>query len=269
MTQAELAHRLRCGGIENSFLEARLIFAHVTQLSPAHLLANPEASAEDCLFEEIVRRRCNREPLQYLLGEVGFYRETYRVAPGVLIPRSDTELLVEHAIRLLPQGSHFADLCTGTGCIAISVLSNRPDLTADAYDVSPHAISLAAENAKRNGVSERLTVIRADLLRDLLPQGRYSAILSNPPYIPSAVIPTLSPEVQCEPSIALDGGADGMTFYRTFLERHTPALAAGGFFLFEIGYDEEEAITRLAKAHGLCPQIHRDLGSNPRLALLK
>ena len=190
-------------------------------------------------------------------------KTTYTVTPDVLIPRSDTECLVEEAIRLLPPHSRFADLCTGSGCVAISILCHRPDLTADAFDVSPAALCVARENARRNGVAERVRFLERDILQRF-PEERYAAIVSNPPYIAKRVIPSLSPEVQREPHIALDGGEDGTVFYRAMLQNrlpHTPLL-------WEIGYDQEAVIRRLAEEYGLSLRILRDLGGNVRVAHL-
>lgn len=263
MTLRDLTRRLSAAGIEEAPLEARLLFCHFTPLSPAALLAVPDADCASPALEDAVRRREAREPLGYILGEVGFYEETYTVTPDVLVPRSDTECLVEEAIRLLPPHSRFADLCTGSGCVAISILCHRPDLTADAFDVSPAALRVAKENAKRNGVESRIRFVEQDLLRQF-PKAPYSAIVSNPPYIARDVIPTLSPEVRREPSLALDGGADGLVFYRTMLEHRPPNTP----LLWEIGFDQEEPIRRLAEEFGLSPRFLRDLGGNVRVAHL-
>ena len=268
MTRIELERRLCEGGIPDAAWEARLLFCHVTGISAAEALAFPERAGDENALAVLAARRIAREPLQYILGETGFYNEIYTVRPGVLIPRSDTELLVELAIRRLPQNAHFADFCTGSGCIAVSVLKNRPDLTAEAFDLSPDAVSLAKENAERNGVSDRITVARCNLPEANFPACRFAAILSNPPYIPSAVVPTLSPEVQREPALALDGGEDGMDFYRAFLARHRGVLQNGGFFLFEIGYDQREAILSLGNSFKMQTTVYNDIENRPRCALL-
>lgn len=266
MTLRELTDALRGAGIENAPQEARMLFCHFGGFAPASLIgANPALNTPALL--DAARRRIAREPLQYILGEVHFFREAYEVSPDCLIPRADTELLVEEAIARLPQGGKFADLCTGSGCIAISVLANRTDLTADAYDISEGALALARRNAAKNGVEGRLAFFHRDLMAET-PDGIYDAILSNPPYIATQVVDTLSPEVGCEPRLALDGGADGLDFYRAILSYAGAHLAPAGFLLFEIGYDQEEAICRLAAAHGYACVVKRDLGAQPRLACL-
>jgi len=266
MTLNETVARLTAGGIENARGEARMMFRRYAASSDAELYGGNPASDSDAL-RDAIGRRLSHEPLAYILGEVAFFRETYLVTPDCLIPRSDTELLVEEAIRRLPHGIRFADLCTGSGCIAVSVLANRTDLTADAYDVSEAALNLARKNAVRNGTADRTGLFRLDLLAEPLPR-RYGAILSNPPYIADDVIPTLSPEVRREPRIALSGGKDGLIFYRALLDRHVSAVEPGGLLMFEIGYDQADAIRSLADRAGLPCEILRDLGGNPRCAIL-
>ncbi len=267
MTLSELTHTLTSCGIEDAAWEARLLFSRIGAFSPASLIGG-DPSSDSPALQEAVERRKRREPLQYIIGDVEFCHETYRVTPDCLIPRPDTELLVEHAVRLLPSGAHFADLCTGSGCIAISTLAARTDTHADAYDISEGALYLTRENAIRNRVASRLTVMQRDLLATPV-DGVYDAILSNPPYIPPRVIDTLAPEIGYEPRIALDGGEDGMDFYRAILEHNLSHLAAHGVIIFEIGYDQADAITCLAVSHGLSCRIERDLGGNDRLAILK
>lgn len=267
MTLSELRRRLSGAGIEDAETEARLLFSHVSGL-PAHRLIVGDPVCGDPALEALLVRRLERTPLAYLLGETAFYRETYRVAPGVLIPRPDTELLVETAIKRIPAGARVADLCCGSGCIAVSVLANRPDLFCTAIDLSPAAISLTRENAERNGVSDRIAVSSADLFS--LPSGLsgYDAILSNPPYIRRAVIPTLSPEVLSEPRIALDGGEDGLDFYREIARRLPSLLVPRGLALLEIGYDQADDVSRIFAGIGCSPSILLDYGGNPRVVVL-
>ncbi len=267
MTLSDLTTALANGGIECARHEAKLLFSRFGDVSPAALLVgNPTCTSP--ALDDALARRLRGEPLQYILGEVGFFHETYRVTPACLIPRADTELLVEYATETLPRGAHFADLCTGSGCIAISTLAARTDLTADAYDISEDALTLAKENAVHNGVAERLNFQKRDLLLYGI-DGMFDAILSNPPYIVREVIDGLAPELTYEPRIALDGGEDGLDFYRAILHHNLPHLAPDGMILFEIGYDQEEAIKELATAREMTCEVKRDLGGNPRLAILK
>lgn len=262
MTYHALIRALLDAGIEDGREEATRLFIHFGGHSRASLVgANPDISTPEFLVA--VSRRLSGEPLAYILGEVGFYRENYFVSPACLIPRADTEILVEEAVKRLPQAAHFADFCTGSGCVAISALAARPDTTAVAYDISQDALEVAKRNAVQNGVNDRVAFVGCDLLGDSI-EGNFDAILSNPPYIPSDVVPTLSKEVHHEPRIALDGGEDGMDFYRHIVKNYPVPL-----ILFEIGYDQEAAIIALGEAYGYKTTVRRDYGGNPRCAILE
>ncbi len=253
MDEIAVRRALAGAGIENAAHEARLLV---------------EAFAGDALTAAVARRVAH-EPLQYILGEWGFWRETYEVSPDCLVPRPDTEHLVERAISLLPKGARFADLCTGSGCVAISTLCSRPDTTALAVDLFPRTLALAERNAVRNGVFDRVQFLQADVLKTPPSVGQFDAILSNPPYIQTAVVDTLSAEVLGEPRAALDGGADGLDFYRAILTAWRGCLREGGFFLFEIGYDQGEDLRTLARESGLSAEVFRDYGGNDRVVLIR
>lgn len=274
MTYREIVEKLQCAGIENAEWDAFLLIEHFCGFSKEQVLANREHRFSSPELISAVERRAARYPLQYLLGEWQFYRQTYRVSPGCLIPRSDTEILVEEAIRRLPKNAFFADLCTGSGCIAVSILCERPDATAVAVDFSDDALAIAAENAARNGVSDRLILKKADLLVDLpsvwnagLPIP--SALISNPPYIRTSDLAGLSLEVQNEPRMALDGGEDGLIFYRKLISIAKGCLLPDGFCLFEIGFDQAIEIQALANAGAFDCRILRDYGGNDRVAFLQ
>lgn len=269
MTRTELASRLRAAGIEDYAEEAKRLFCHYSGMSRAAALAEPGADCTAPALLEALRRREAREPLSYLLGEAAFWEETYRVSPACLIPRPETELLVERAITALPQGGHFADLCTGSGCIAISTLAHRKDATADGYDISPAALALAHENAVRNDVADRLHLAVCDLLTEARLAGPYDMILSNPPYVTDAEWEEVAPELHYEPRAAFLGGADGLCFYRRILSAFAPFLKAGGCFIFEIGWRQGESLRRLATEHKLSCEICRDYGGRDRMAVLR
>lgn len=267
MRLRELASALAAVGVIDADVEARILFQRIGGFSAARLLVDdPELSSH--VLDGAIARRKSGEPLAYILGEVDFYNESYLVTPDVLIPRADTELLVEYAIRNLPQNAFFADLCTGSGCIAISILANRPDCRAVAVDLSDGALAVARKNAERNGVLSRIAFQKQDVLTPfLLP--KCDAILSNPPYIASKIVPTLSREVSSEPKMALDGGEDGLIFYRAMLSYLPRQLPDAAFLLFEIGYDQREAIVSLAEEAGLSAKVETDYGKNPRMAILR
>lgn len=270
MTYRELCRRLSSCGIECAENEAALLLEHFAGLSRAALLSDPDRDVTDQALEAAVARRMTREPLAYILGKWAFFDEIYTVSPDCLIPRPDTELLVELAIGMLPPRARFADLCTGSGCVAISTLCHRPDCSAVAVDLFPKTAALAQKNAEDNGVAHRLAVRVDDVLdpRCLADETLFDAILSNPPYIRAQVVDTLEPELFCEPRAALDGGEDGMLFYRAILDNFASRLAPHGLILFEIGYDQEEDITSLAASRGFSCEVKRDLAGLPRVAIL-
>ena len=265
MKLSELRRRLAAAGVDEPATEARLLFSAFSRATPAEMLGCDPDCADPALAAALLRRE-GREPLAYILGEVPFYRRVLRVTPDCLIPRSDTERLVELAVEKLPEGALFLDLCTGSGAVAVTVLAERPDTRAVATDISAGALSVAAENAVRLGVADRLTLLCSDL-RHEAPTGPFDAILSNPPYIRTAVVGTLSPEVLREPALALDGGEDGLLFYRRILSL-TDRLSPSGFFLLECGYDQEEEMAALAAGAGLRFSPYRDYGGRFRGCLL-
>ena len=273
MTYGEICMVLRNAGVENAEWDALLLLEHFCGANRSQVLSAPGQNYRSDELYSAVQKRAQRVPLQYLLGVWEFYRQTYEISPDCLIPRPDTELLVEEAVRTLPQGAFFADLCTGSGCIAISVLAERPDTRAAAADLSAAALDVAKRNACRNGVSNRFFAVHADILHfpraPLSTFPRPAAILSNPPYIRTDVLDSLSPEVRQEPRMALDGGGDGLLFYRALLGIASDWLGADGFCLFEIGFDQGEAVAALAEERGFSCRLHRDYGGCDRLAILK
>jgi release factor glutamine methyltransferase len=272
MTYRQLCTILGDAKIENAEYDAQRLMEHFCAVSPSLLRAAPNRDYDNASLEDAVRRRLAHEPLQYILGEWEFYRQTYEVTPDCLIPRADTEILVETAIRLLPIGAHFADLCTGSGCIAISTLAERPDTKAIALEKFPATLALAQRNATKNEVDARFCGILADVLSPtpfLEKDAPFDAIISNPPYIPTKDIDALSPEVHAEPSAALDGGEDGLLFYRAILKNYTPLLKKDGFFLFEIGFDQADDLISLGREHNFAHiRVIRDFGGNDRVVYL-
>ncbi len=271
MTYRRICQILRDAGVESAEWEAELLIEHFCGMGRAQILADPERSYKEEPLREAVERRAQRYPLQYLLGEWGFYRHTFEVSPDCLIPRPDTEILVEQAVRLLPAGATFADLCTGSGCIAVSVLAARPDTRAVAVDKFSETLSIARRNAEKCGVADRFEAARADLLLPGFYREKrcFDAILCNPPYIRTSVIEGLEKELFSEPVVALDGGEDGLVFYRQILSSCKSILSADGFILFEIGFDQAEDVTRLGWENGFSSaRVIRDLGGQTRVVHL-
>ncbi len=253
-------------GIEDAAFEAFALFRAFGCSDVQILTDNPDLTDEK--FLKAVQRRATRVPLAYVLGQADFYRECYFVDENCLVPRMDTEVLVDYAVKHMEKGARFADLCTGSGCIAVSVLLHTENTTAYAADISDGALRVAKKNAERYGVSNRLTLVREDVLQTQ-PKEKFFAVLSNPPYVKDDVYETLSPEVKNEPRAAFVGGADGMDFYRAIVGRYHDALLPQGFFAFEIGFDQSDAIRKVASDFGFSCEIINDLGGRVRVAVLK
>ena len=276
MTCKEIAARLSAAGISNAAAEARALAAHFCDLSEQALRLAPDLPLPDegGALAQAVQQRESHVPLQYLLGRWPFFRQEYEVSPHCLIPRQDTERLVELLVQMLPPQAHVIDLCTGSGCIAISLLCERPDVTAVAVELYPETLELARRNAQHNNIAPgRLTFVSGDVLSGNfpLPPKAFDAIISNPPYIPTRDLATLAPEVGFEPRAALDGGEDGLTFYRRILwgEDYRASLADGGRFYFEIGYDQGHALCTLAEKHRDECRIFQDYGNCDRVAVVQ
>lgn len=256
---------------EAASYEAKEIIGTVLQLREAEISMIPflgkEISDEDCKrAESLAERRNTREPLEYILEKAWFFGLCFDVTSDCLIPQADTEIVCDRLISKLKSGARFADICTGSGCIALAALTNTKNTTAVGYDISEAALKIAKQNAEKLGLQNRFSAQKADVFAsDFLDGEEFDFIVSNPPYIETAVIETLSPEVQREPHIALDGGADGLDFYRRLLEVCPSHIKKGGALLLEIGYDQREALEALCKAYGLPCEFYRDFGGNDRV----
>ena len=218
-------------------------------------------------ISEGLRRIDEGYPLAYLIKEAYFYDLVFTVDENVLIPRPDTEHIFEAARKLIKKGGRFADLGTGSGCIAVTLAFHRPDLSGVAVDISEKALTVAKKNAHRYGVDERLSLFLGDIFKTPLGDGRYDLIISNPPYIPTEDIKKY-PSLVFEPQGALDGGEDGMNYYRAILTNYRENLEENGGFLFEIGYDQGEAIRTLAESLNYKAEVYKDFGKNDRVALI-
>ncbi len=247
---------------EDAPAEARELvsFALGRRIGFADAELEPDAGVLDRL-ETAIERRLDHEPLQYVIGEWDLMGLTFAVSPAVLIPRQDTETLVIEAERLINERSYASllDLCTGSGCIGLS-LAARTGIAAVLSDISDEALSVARENAAR--LAPGTECVKSDLFAAL--KGRcFDIITVNPPYIPSAVIETLSTEVRREPRLALDGGADGLAIYRRIAGEYPEHLNPGGALVMEIGFDQGESVPALFRGHGEV-SVTYDLGGNPR-----
>ena len=266
MKLSEAVAALKASGIESAKHDAMEIFSEIGGVSRGEMMIHDVDSPSEAV-KSAVLRRASREPLQYIIGKCYFYNEEYEVNESVLIPRSDTEILVEYACRNIPEGKRFLDLCTGSGCVGISTLKNTVTTTAVLVDISEAALRVASANAIRNGVSERAELIRADVLGDAV-GGKIFAVLSNPPYVKDAVYETLEKEIFHEPKIAFVGGEDGCDFYRAITKKYKDKIEDGGFIAYEIGYDQRDALAMIGEENGMDCRIIKDYSGNDRVAVL-
>ena len=274
MTYNFICDVLRGAGVENYTFDAALLVERFCGVSRERLIFSKDIDFDSPELERAVELRKKRYPLQYILGEWTFCGDTYAVGEGCLIPRQETELTVLTAARLLPQNAKFVDLGTGSGCITVSLLKRRADCSAVAVDISDDALGFARKNAEKNSVSERVRFIKADMLDDsapdiVIPDGKVDAVISNPPYIRSDEVKTLAPELAFEPKSALDGGGDGLDFYRAIIKNFSKKLTDDGLFIFEIGFDEGGALAELAAQSGFDCKIEKDLAALDRTVILR
>ena len=232
------------------------------------LEAGKESSEAECdAARALCRRRLQGEPLQYICGETDFFGLRFAVRPGVLIPRSDSEILVEEALREEIGGTVY-DFCSGSGCLLLSVLQKSPGLCGVGLDLSDAALSLGRENARRLGLEGRARFEKYDVLSAARPLADAALVLCNPPYIPSADCDALDRTVLHEPRMALCGGEDGLRFYHTLIPYFHAVLPAGARVLFEIGYDQG-ALLSYARRYFPCAALKKDYGGNDRMLLLR
>ena len=269
MTYRETVEALGRAGIPDAEFEASVLFRDLGGIPRETLLCNPGTDCSDPAFLEAIDRRLRREPLQYILGKWYFRGLEFLLGESTLCPRPDTETLVEEAVKIIPEGALFCDVGTGSGCIAVSVLHERPDLKCVAADISPEALRIAAKNAERNGVAGRFSAVLCDARNPLAlaSLGVFGAVLSNPPYIPSGDIAALEPELSYEPRAALDGGEDGYDFYRTIIPG--ARLAPGGVMIFETGAGMAPGLCDIGRSFGFASETRRDLSGIERVVIMR
>lgn len=258
-------------GIEEAALDARLLLEHICGTDRNTLLVHGDRTVspeEEKQYLDAVERRSRRIPLQQITGQQEFMGLPFWVNSNVLIPRQDTEVLVEEVLKHTHDGMRILDMCTGSGCILISILHYSNDCEGLGVDISSPALEVAEENAERilsgrTGVSARF--LQSDLFEAV--DGKYDILVSNPPYIRSAVVDTLMPEVKdYEPRIALDGEEDGLVFYRRILSDCKKNLKKGGMLFFEIGYDQAEAVKSMMEQAGFLEvTVKKDFGGLDRV----
>jgi release factor glutamine methyltransferase len=263
MTYRELyeygMNKLAEAGIEEAALDARLLLEHICHTDRNELLVHGDtrrSELEEQFYEIVIEKRASRIPLQHITGIQEFMGLEFRVNEHTLIPRQDTEILVEEVMRYLSDGMRILDMCTGSGCILISLLKYSNECEGIGVDISEKALIVARENASRLGVEAQF--LCGDLFKPLesfvsekTTDRFFDIIVSNPPYIETSVIPTLMPEVkEHEPMGALDGKEDGLYFYRKIVDKSVCYLRKGGYLFFEIGYNQGYAVSKLMSDAG-------------------
>ncbi len=265
---------LKKRGVEGAKLDADLVAAEALGVDRVRILVDGErllTAEELTTIRALFKRRRTFEPVAYLRGVREFYGRPFRVDRRVLVPRPDTEILVEHALELLrgrDLGGRVLDLCTGSGCVAITLKLERPTLTVDATDLSSEALSVARDNAQRLGAVWNVRFCAGDLFAALPPPRRaYDLVTANPPYIATAEIAGLQPDIRDhEPHLALDGGADGLDLVRRIVDEAPHHLTAGGALAMEIGAGQAEAVAALYLARGFTEVRRvRDYGGHERV----
>lgn len=259
--------RLRENGCDNPLFEAHLLLRHILGISATELSLqyDREIDKKDEL-DELINRRIGGEPLQYILGTQEFMSLEFKVTPDVLIPRADTETLVEYLLeKTKGTGFSMLDIGTGTGCIPLSAAYYNKRAFVRGIDISESAVKIAEENCERLNLSERAAFELCDILSER-PRGKYDIVTSNPPYIESDVIETLQTEVKdFEPHLALDGGDDGLKFYRKITDIAPSILNRGGRLIFEIGYNQGNAVSNLMQKSFVEVEIIKDFCGNDRV----
>lgn len=261
-------------GVESPRLDAEVLLSHVLGKERIYLYVHFDEPLEEhelAIYKEAIKKRVSRIPVAYILGYKEFMRLKFQVSPDVLIPRPDTEILVEAVLERLKQkeAPTFVDIGTGSGAIVLSLLANLPQVLGSTVDISSDAIAVAKKNAADLGVADRVTFYQGDAYAPLGDR-QFDAIISNPPYIPDADIKGLEPEVKCEPHEALAGGLDGLDFYRKLIGEGIALLKADGFMAFEVGIHQAAAVAKLAAGYPALGDVTilKDYGGIERVVII-
>ena len=268
----EATSLLREAGVAEARREAGSLLSFVIGRDRTFLISHADdlvGEQELVRFRETVARRAAGEPLQYITGVQDFFGREFRVTPDTLIPRPETELLVEAALEVMGEAASICDVGTGSGCIAVTLLCERTDARAIAVDISKAALAVAAENARRHGVSDRIVFQVSDCFENV--NSTFDLIVSNPPYVSADALPGLQREVRDhEPLVALSPGADGLSVIRRLLSEGPQFLKKSGYLIMEIGFDQCEKVQELINPNvWRLQEIRPDLQGIPRILVLE
>lgn len=271
MTLLEIRKALSDAGIENAAMEAEILIETYFGISRARLLASDKnTDYSDVRLNEAVQKRIERVPLQYILGEWEFCGLRFKVNENCLIPRPDTEIIVEQAVKNLHNGGKILDLCTGSGCIVAAVLSLTENTDGVAVELYPKTSALAEENIKNLGLSDRCKVITGDATKELFSHDvKFDVITANPPYVTIEEMSELEPELAHEPRHALTDGGDGLSLIRDIVRVYKNHLTPCGCMIIEHGWRQGEQMESIAHENGLTYTKLTDYGGNTRGAVLK
>ena len=267
-------NNLKENNIDNSTLKAKILLANILNVKKEYLLihSKEEVKQEDKIkYENCIKELIKGKPLQYITNKQEFMGLNFYVDENVLIPQPDTEILVEKAIEIAEttQKNKILDMCTGSGCIAISLAKKINNVQITAVDISNSALNVANKNAINNNVENKIKFINSDMFNNI--EEKFDIIVSNPPYIETETINKLEIEVQNEPHVALDGGIDGLKFYKILANNAFEYLNENGYLLLEIGYNQQESVTQLLQDTGKYKNIEtiKDLGGNYRVVIAR
>lgn len=267
-------YNLKENNIDNSALKAKILLANILNVKKEYLLihSEEEVKQEDKIkYEDCIKELIKGKPLQYITNKQEFMGLDFYVDENVLIPQPDTEILVEKTIEIADntQKNKVLDMCTGSGCIAISLAKNIDNFQITAADISDNALIIANKNAINNNLENKIKFINSDMFSNI--NEKFDIIVSNPPYIETKTINKLDIEVQNEPLLALDGGIDGLKFYNIIANNAFKYLNENGYLLLEIGYNQQKSVTQLLQNTGKYTNIEtiKDLGGNYRVVIAR
>ena len=264
---------LNLNNITDANIKAKMLLSHIINKPKEYFIIHEDEEIDETIFLNGIKKLINNVPIQYIINHQEFMKLDFYVDENVLIPQPDTEILVEEVINLNKDKSNLSilDLCTGSGCIAISLAKYIKDANVVATDISEKAIQIAKLNAEKNCIHKNIKFIQSDMFANIDNDYQFDYIVSNPPYIKTDVVKSLSEEVKKEPIIALDGGKDGLIFYKEIINNAYKYLKDDGYLCLEIGYDQKDEVIKLLNNSERYKDVYskKDLAGNDRIVIAK